>query len=164
MQAWQEACLFLWMNIKSVTTLIEDGILSPSTSPTPPTLPIPPRTSMPERDLFGELSHMLWGLGLIFIILIALSWLSKRFLANRMAPIRAGGDIQILDRRTLSVKSTLYLVEIEGARWLVGEGPTGLTSFGRLDFPGSTMPKTSALPSAPPFPSHPIDKKEVDSL
>lgn len=130
MKEWQELCLFFWVNLRECFHCVADEILPFQPNEAPTTIP---RTSMPERDLFGELWNMLSMLGLVFLVLLLLLWLSKRFLASRRAPVDKENSIHILEQRTLSMKSTLYLIEVDGARWLVGESPTELTSFGRLD-------------------------------
>lgn len=155
MKEWQELWLFFCTTLHKRFKLVADEVLPFQTSETPTVVP---RTSMPERDLFGELWHMLSMLGLVFLVLLVLLWLSKRFLATRKTPLDNENAIQILEQRTLSMKSTLYLIEIEGARFLVGESPTELTSFGRLDgrldFQSHMQKRDSTVSS--------VDKKEVD--
>src|SRR5690349_11412260 len=104
---WQELCLSIWISSRYYLATAAENfpLLNPEE-----TLNSPPRTSMPERDLFGELSHMLIMLGLMFAVLLALSWLSKRFLAYRMGTADNPGMIEILERQTLSIKSTVYLI------------------------------------------------------
>lgn len=119
---WQELSTRLWVQgnrFFAQTEGIENGR--------------PERTSMPERDLFGELAHMLLMLGIVFLVLLVLLWLSKRFLAHRMDQVSNEGNIKLIERHTLSMKSTLYLVEVAGENWLIGESPTTLTAFGKVD-------------------------------
>lgn len=152
MNKWQELCLSVWMSSQRFLADAADTfpLLDPEDALKNP------RTSMPERDLFGQLSHMLMMLGVIFGVLLVLSWLSKRFLAYRMGTADTQGTIQVLERQALSIKSTVYLIEVDGSRFLVGESPTELTLIGRLDFPGNPRTTTlSALQAATSF-----DKKE----
>lgn len=158
MKEWQELCLFFWVNLQERFHCVADELL-PFQSNEPASTAIP-RTAMPERDLFGELWHMLSMLGLVFLVLLVLLWLSKRFLASRMAPIDKENSIHVLEKHALSMKSTLYLIEIDGARWLIGESPTELTSFGRLDGRLDFQSHMQRTQSPPPL----VDKKEVDKI
>lgn len=152
MSKWQTLCLSVWMSSQDYLAAATETL--PLLDPEE-TLSTSNRTSMPERDLFGELSHMLIVLGLMFAALLVLSWLSKRFLAYRMGAAETPGIIQVLERQTLSIKSTVYLLEVDGSRFLVGESPTELTLIGRLDFPGNSRNTTLASLQAATF-----DKKD----
>lgn len=63
---------------------------------------------------------MLTLLGLIILIVISV-WLLRRISHGRMKQMNYGRDIKILERRPLSAKSILYLVEISGKKVVIAE-------------------------------------------
>lgn len=128
-ELWQTFCLCIWGHLKERFIYAETFLPGLGNTEAPSA----PRTSMPERDVFGELSHMLFMLGIVFIVLLGLSWASKRFLARRMQSLHADSNIQVLETRPLSMKSTLYIIEVEGKRLLVGESSTEVRLLGKLD-------------------------------
>ena len=53
-------------------------------------------------------------------------YLLRRFYRSRQAFGNSGSSIQILERRPLSPKATLYLLEVEGHTLLIGLSPSGI--------------------------------------
>ena len=65
---------------------------------------------------------------LIFIIAILLmTYVLRKFSSHNIASQNASMNLKILEKRVLSSKSVLYLVEMEGSRVLVGESQVELT-------------------------------------
>lgn len=85
-----------------------------------------------QLDFFGENSQapvsykgaffkmMITLLGLIVLIVISV-WMLRRISHGRMKQLNAGRAIKILERRPLSAKSALYLIDIEGKKVVVSE-------------------------------------------
>lgn len=80
----------------------------PSEMPSPPTY----------KAAFTKM--MVTLLGLIILIVIAV-WMLRRISHGRMKQLNYGRAIKIIERRPLSAKSVLYLVEINGKQVVVAE-------------------------------------------
>lgn len=63
---------------------------------------------------------MLTLLGLILLIVISV-WMLRRISHGRMKQMNYGRAIKVLERRPLSAKSILYLVEISGKKVVIAE-------------------------------------------
>jgi len=80
-----------------------------------------------EDTKFSQVfTKMLFMLGITLLIFVIGAYFAKRFLLTQ-GGLRSTkpGVIQVVEKRSLSQKSTLYLVDIEGERILVAEFPTG---------------------------------------
>ncbi len=91
----------------------------------PPQLELP---SNPEFDRFyGEFFKMLTMLGLIVVFLMALTWFVKRFLNTRLQQMNSGSLVQVVERRFLTPKTSIYVLEIMGKRVVIAESHSGVT-------------------------------------
>jgi flagellar biogenesis protein FliO len=88
---------------------------------------------------FSELLSMLATLGLVVAFLIAAAWILRRIMNTRIEQMNAGSRIKVVERRTLSPKSALYLVEIEEKLFLITEVQNG----------GSALELSRTEPSPP---------------
>jgi len=80
-----------------------------------------------EGDNFqAKFLNMLFILSLLIGFMILASWLLKRMMKARITQINQASYIKVLETRQLSPKSTLYFIEIEEERVLVGESQAGL--------------------------------------
>lgn len=86
-------------------------------------------------SFFDEMMHMFLILGGILVAMLVVAWSLKRLLNTRMEQINADSQIKIIEKRHLSPKSILYLVELQGKRYLLGEGPQGVVSLGDVKLP-----------------------------
>ncbi|MDP1836632.1 MAG: flagellar biosynthetic protein FliO [Chlamydiales bacterium] len=87
----------------------------------------------PNADSFmAEFFTMIVMLGLTLIGMLIVAWFLKRFLYSRLQQTNSTSGIRISERRTLGPRSMIYLVEIEGSRFIVGETPSGLVRLGDL--------------------------------
>lgn len=59
-------------------------------------------------------------LGIIVLIVISV-WMLRRISSGRMKQMNFGRSIKVLERRPISAKSVLYLVEIEGKKVVIAE-------------------------------------------
>ena len=64
---------------------------------------------------------MMMALAIIMVLLFLTLWLMRRFSKARFFAKNQGCTIKILERRPLSPKSMLYLVEVDGKRTLIAE-------------------------------------------
>ncbi len=85
----------------------------------PPLAPDKPPAPVENYSVaFLKMILMLVGLLLIVVFMV---WLIKRFGHGRIGRFKDRQTIHILEKRVLSPKTILYMVEIEGARLLVAE-------------------------------------------
>jgi len=94
-----------------------------------------PETAEGEGRFFYEFLYMLLILALMIAVMVAASWLIKRMLSSRMQGTNLTNDIKVLEQRGISTKSSLYLVEVYGERFLLGESQSGITSLGKISVP-----------------------------
>lgn len=96
----------------------------------------------PNADSFmAEFFTMILMLGLTLVAMLVVAWFLKRFLYTRIQQTNSTSGIRIEERRSLGPRSMIYLVEIEGARIIVGETPAGLVRLG--DLPATPAPRPS---------------------
>ena len=67
---------------------------------------------------------VLLSISLLFILLIA--WLAKRFFQGKLLESNRTSRIQILEKRILSPKSSLYLIAIDDHHLLISEHANGI--------------------------------------
>ena len=79
-----------------------------------------------------QLMHMLLSLGFIVLLIVVVAWGLKRILSQRLTQANSSSAIQVLERRTLSAKAAVYLLEVKGHTIVVGESPAGLTGPGTI--------------------------------
>lgn len=77
-------------------------------------------------DYWSEFFKMFTGLGIILGIVLVGAYLLRRFLNKRMEATNWQHEIKILERRPLSQKSTLYLIESRGKVFLISDSTAGV--------------------------------------
>ena len=83
-----------------------------------------------EGDRFlKEFVNMLFTLGLILGLLLVASWFVKRFTNTRILKINESSNIKIIETRTLSARTTIYVLDIMGKVLTVAESNNGLTQL-----------------------------------
>jgi len=96
---------------------------SPQTVLPPPStkeeVPLPPPPPIEDYGAaFFKMIMMLLG---ILVLVILTVWVIKRYGHGRLGRFKDRQSIHILERKVLSPKSVLYLIEIDGAQLLVAE-------------------------------------------
>ncbi|PJD98236.1 MAG: hypothetical protein CK425_00710 [Parachlamydia sp.] len=82
-----------------------------------------------EAPFWKNFLYMLFILSFIVGLIFFLTWTMKKMVHTRLLQENIGSSIKILDKRSLSPKSMLYLIEMEGKRVLVGESANGITKL-----------------------------------
>jgi len=77
----------------------------------------------------------LGALGLVLALILLLAWLARRYLRFLPQGSGRGDSIQIVSARSLGPKRSVYLLEVEGRRLLVGSAEAGVSLL--KDFAGS---------------------------
>lgn len=73
-----------------------------------------------------EFLKMLGVLSVMVAVLLGFSWYMRRLTGNTFVKSNDESIIKLIDRRSLSARTILYLLEIEGKSVLVGETPHGI--------------------------------------
>ncbi len=76
---------------------------------------------LPEPEYKSTFIKMLFTLiGLIALIIITF-WLFKRLIRTKVHQANSNKIIQVLEKRSISPKTMLYLIEVEGERIVIAE-------------------------------------------
>lgn len=89
----------------------------------------------PTDKFTGELYNMLITLGMVIGVIFALSWFLKRFLNAKVQQDNANSNIKVLERRSLSTKSGIYLLEVYGKILVIAESPAGFQHLTTINHP-----------------------------
>ena len=75
----------------------------------------------PPGDYGAMFFKMLGSLLLLVALLVGTAWILRRLIRHRLTKSNRGQAINILERRVLSPKTMLYLVEVEHRKVLIAE-------------------------------------------
>jgi flagellar biosynthetic protein FliO len=81
----------------------------------------------PEDHFTRDMLNMLSTLGIVVAVLYGLAYAIKRMMNNRVQQLNTSSLIKVVEQRSLSPKSTLYLVEVHGKTIVLGESVNGVT-------------------------------------
>ncbi len=81
--------------------------------------------SLRTMSYWKEFSRMMMVLGCILGVVLILAWLLRTLLNKRIKIANESNLIKILERRNLSQKSMIYLVEVHGHQFLIGDSAAG---------------------------------------
>lgn len=129
--------LFLLLSLFGIA-LFGDNAAAPATPASPahtaaPAAPVAPKVAPevvkevvkemppPAQDYGAAFFKMIVMLVALLLLVVLTVWIIKRWGFGKMGRLRDKQSIQILERRVLSPKSSLYTVEIEGSRLLIVE-------------------------------------------
>jgi flagellar protein FliO/FliZ len=93
----------------------------------------------------GSMAQLFLSLLLVVGLIVAISWMLKRF---RLAAPRGRGAMHVIDELALGPRERIVLVRIGEAQVLLGVGAAGVVALQPLDTPIAT-PQADA--GAPPF-------------
>lgn len=106
-----------------------------------------------EFNYWHEFFRMMLILGIILGVVLILAWILKGYLNKRVTHVNQQHRIKVLERRNLSQKSMLYLIEVEGQQMLIADSASGgvkhLMTLGQEELPAqeSEAVKTRDLAS-----------------
>lgn len=89
-------------------------------------------TQTNNDHFFAEFIHMLTVLGFIIGLILIVAWILKKMLNTRIQQVNTTSDIKILERRSLSPKTTIYILDIKGLSVAVAESQNGATLLGPI--------------------------------
>jgi flagellar biogenesis protein FliO len=124
--------IFLALNLYPITLIsLEDHPLKQQIMeeeiPLPPSLREYPKQELPREDNFmKEFIKMLMTLAAIITVLLVASWLLKRMNNTRIQQINESSEIKILERRSVTAKTSIFLLDIKGRQFAVVESHNAL--------------------------------------
>lgn len=96
----------------------------------------------PPDRFFMELVNMAFSLTFIIVILLIITWFVKKMLSNRMQQLNTHSGIKIIEKRHLTAKSVIYVLDIYGKGVAVAESTNGVVSLGTLPLPEDLSEKS----------------------
>ncbi|MBA3815660.1 MAG: flagellar biosynthetic protein FliO [Parachlamydiaceae bacterium] len=115
------------------------------------TFPLEDLVENPDKHndrFYTEFLNMLATLGLVIGIILIAAWFLRRLLNTRLEQINTTSSIKIIDKRALSPKSAVYLLEIYDKIIAIAETQTGITQLGEFKIPAEPeMTKEKMSPS-----------------
>lgn len=103
----------------------------------------------PENSRFwNEVVNMMATLGLIISLILVAAWFLKRMLNTRQEQANTTSIIKVIERRGLSPKTAVYLLEIEGKSIVIAESQNGVTVLSNYDSPADEEVEKQKIPSA----------------
>lgn len=80
----------------------------------------------PPSRFLSDMLNMLTTLGLMVVVLVGISWFLKKMLNTRIQQANSNSLIKIHERRALSPKTAIYLLDICGKGIVVAESQNGV--------------------------------------
>lgn len=103
----------------------------------------------PENSRFwSEVVNMMATLGLIISLILIAAWFLKRMLNTKQELANTTSIIKVIERRGLSPKTAVYLLEIEGKSVVIAESQNGVTVLSSYDSPVDEEEEKPKVPSA----------------
>ena len=90
-------------------------------------------SAIPNPDFKYAFIKMVIILSLLLVLVFFTFWLFKRFMRIKIDQANLTKNIKIIERRALSHKSILYLIEVEGKRVLISESNLEVRKIESLD-------------------------------
>lgn len=88
--------------------------------------------SLPPTDIAATLVKMLLAMAALALLLFASYWFLRKLVQNRMQKGGTHQSIQILEKRMISAKTMLYLVEVENKKVLLAESHLEIKTLAEL--------------------------------
>lgn len=136
-------CLFLlgailWMSTIMGATTPDEPVLPPELQKALTQHPENESVQPSTGDLYLEFFKMIFMLGVIIAFLLMIMWFIKRMLSTRIEQLNTTSVIKILERRPLTQKTVIYVVEAYDKRILLAESHGGVTLLSDLTPPAVT--------------------------
>jgi flagellar biogenesis protein FliO len=104
--------MHIWFADKTIYTADANG------DPIGPAIPLP---DLPPTDYGAALIKMILSLFAIVVLLAVTFWFLRRVIQSRLRRGVGAESIKILEKKMISPKSMLYLVEVDGQKVLLAE-------------------------------------------
>ena len=104
---------------------------------------------LPPTDIAATLMKMLICMAALAALIFATYWFLKKLIQNRLQKGVGDPAMSILEKRMLSSKTMLYLIEVEGKKILCAESHLEIKALGSFPAEGSTEEIYDSDPAAP---------------
>lgn len=111
-----------------------------------PVFPLEDVIEKPNKQndkFFAEFLNMLATLGFIIGLILIAAWFLKRLMTSRLEQKNLESSIKIVEQRTLSPKTMLYLLEIRDKIIVVSESHQGVTKLAEFTEHSEQLPAVS---------------------
>ena len=113
----------------SISVFADESPSTPETTPIITTLPSPVIDNQSEAtpaihtspDYEQAFVKMMVTLAVLLILIVATVWLLRRYSSGRIRGMNRNLSIKVLERRPLSQKTSLYIIEAGGKKLLISE-------------------------------------------
>lgn len=123
---------FLWKTLFLLVSVTGTAEETPQEAPPFPFEELHEKEAPENSRFLTEFIRMLFILGLMVTVLVLATWFFKRMGSVRIQQQNVSSDLKILEKRSLSPKAALYLVEFNDNQFLLGESPMGLVRLGQI--------------------------------
>lgn len=130
---------FIFFLLIQLPSLSGDEVQSPQTVketeiPLPPSLQGADVPEVQHEDrFFSQFLNMLFTLGLIVFALLTLSWILKRMTNTRLKQENEVSTIKILERRSITPRTAIYVLEIKNKVITIAESHNNLIKLSEFD-------------------------------
>lgn len=83
-------------------------------------------------NFMDEFSSMMSTVAVLLVAVLVLAWIMKRVVKTREAQLNLSSNIKVLERRVLSPRSNIYLLEVGESVLLIGESAAGVHALADL--------------------------------
>ena len=118
------------LDSKELLNQIDNPVDQPSVPTDQPPFPFEiekPAVGPSEDHFYYNLMQMLTSLGLLIALVLFVSYFLKKMLNTRVQQMNEHSVIKILERRALSPKTTIYLLDIQDKGIIIAESLNGVT-------------------------------------
>lgn len=118
------------------------SVFAETPPPYEPTFPVEDLIGKPtpQTDRFlSEFLNMLATLGLIIALILLAAWFLRRMVNTRLEQANLSSVVKILEHRSISPKTSLFLLDIEGSAILIAESANGVTKLGEFALPNEEV-------------------------
>lgn len=87
-----------------------------------------------DTRFVGEFFNMILYLGLLLVLMTFLLWVVKRMTATRLEQTNRASSIKVLERRTLTPKTTIYILQILDKEIAIADSHNGVTKLSEIPY------------------------------
>ncbi len=88
---------------------------------------------VPDSRFLQEFIHMIILLSLLVLVLFVGSWIIRRMLNIRLDQVNETSKIKLLEKRMITSRSGIYLLDVHGKKIVVSESNNGITKIAELE-------------------------------